>query len=211
MAIMYPIYHIFNNMIFSESKPFEFRTKLPKNLKVGDKILIYEPVKYGGSGMVVGEFTVGDIIKCDYVFGACNFIVHFCKNVLNNEEYAQKFERALNAPKTNYKRGSQIKFALDDESMDYIYQNKTWPNPEEYVLDKMRLANIDEAEHVWRMCDKWLSEIGFYDSWGDSNYEYALAIANPIKYVTPKRIGEYTKINGQPIIKAPQSFVYVKT
>ena len=66
MAIMYPIYNIWNNRIFEGDvlylhnkvgekgryvkyrKDFEFRTRLPKNLKAGDKVYIYEKQKVDG-------------------------------------------------------------------------------------------------------------------------------------------------------------------
>ena len=79
IGFMYPIYKVFNCLIFDDfilkleepsygikpgktvlcRKSFEFRTKLPKELKTGTKIYIYEPVKRGGCKKVVGEFTVG--------------------------------------------------------------------------------------------------------------------------------------------------------
>ena len=164
MAIMYPIYNIWNNRIFEGDilylqngvgqkgkhvryrKDFEFRTRLPKDLKTGDKVYIYEPKKYGGSGKVVGEFTVGEIIPCGYSFGAFPFIVHFCRNVLKNEDYAKKFERAVNTELPGIKKGYILKYALDDESMDHIEKTKTPPEIVDYLYDKKRCENFGNGQ-----------------------------------------------------------------
>lgn len=194
---------------YSFRKSFEFRTKLPANLKTGDKIYIYEPLKRGGSGKVVGEFIVGDIIKCDYRFGSTAFIEYFCRNILKNEDYAEKFKRMLDAEDCHYK-GSNIKYALDDASVQYIEEHKDWPNPETYIFDKTRTKNIDTAECVWNLCDEWLKRQGFYNEFGESNYKYALEVLNHVQYSTPKLLADFKKLDGSVIEKAPQSFLYVQ-
>lgn len=227
MAIVYPIYNIWNNRIFEGDvlylqhpdcrksrnvryrKNFEFRTRLPKDLKTGDKVYIYEPKKHGGAGKVVGEFTVGEIISCDYPFGAFPFLVHFCRNILKNEDYAEKFERAVKTELPGYKKGYVLKYALDDESMDHIQKYGDIPDIVSYLYDKQRTENLDESERVWKWCDSWLSSQGFFDECGESNYKFALTILNPIRYETPKDLSEFAKINGEAVEKAPQSFVYV--
>jgi predicted transcriptional regulator len=227
MAIMYPIYGIWNDRIFEGDvlylqngvgqkgkhvryrKEFEFRTRLPKDLKTGDKVYIYEPKKHYGAGKVVGEFTVGEIFKCDYPFGAFPFIVHFCRNVLKNEDYAKKFERAVKTELPGYKKGYILKYALDDESMDWIEKNRTPPDIITYLYDKDRTEKLDESEKVWKWCDSWLRKIGFYSEMGESNYKFAIEIQNPIRYSDPKSLSDFTKINGSVVDKAPQSFMYV--
>ena len=227
MAIMYPIYNIWNNRIFEGDildfrdsltktgklcrykKDFEFRNRLPKDLKTGDKVYIYEPKKHGGSGKVVGEFTVGQIIPCDYPFGAFPFIVNFCRNVLKNEDYAKKFERAVSTELPGYKKGYILKYALDDESVDYIKKYGVAPDICDYLYDKERTANLEESEKVWKWCDEYLSKCGYYDETGHSNYKYALRILNPIRYDEPKDLSEFAKMDGSVVEKAPQSFVYV--
>jgi predicted transcriptional regulator len=224
---MYPIYNLWNCRIFFGDvlflqhfdckksrniryhKDFEFRTRLPKDLKTGDKVYIYEPKKKYGSGRVVGEFTVGNIIPCDYPFGAYAFIVHFCRNILKNEDYAKKFERAVKMELPGFKKGYILKYALDDESMDYIQQHKAPPDIYDYLYDKERNANLDESERVWKWCDEWLKKCGFYDENDMSNYKFAIAILNPIRYSDPKSLSDFTKIDGSVVDKAPQSFMYV--
>ena len=227
MSIMYPIYNIWNNRIFEGDvlqlqcgigqknryikyrKEFEFRTRLPKDLKTGDKVYIYEPKKHGGSGKVVGEFTVGEIIPCDYPFGAFPFIVHFCRNVLKNEDYAKKFERAVKTELPGYKKGYILKYALDDESMDCVEKTHDVPDICDYLYDKKRCENLDESERVWKWTDEWLKKCGFYDESDMSNYKFALTILKPVRYDEPKSLSKFTKMDGTVVEKAPQSFVYV--
>jgi hypothetical protein len=178
-------------------------------LSPGDKAYIYEPKKHGGSSKVVGEFTVGEIIPCDYPFGAYAFIVYFCRNVLKNEDYAEKFERAVKTELPGYKKGYTLKYALDDESMDHIRKYGTPPDICDYLYDKERCAKLDESERVWKWCDEWLRKIGFFNSCGESNYNYAIQILNPVQYRNPKNLSEFTKMDGSLVEKAPQSFVYV--
>jgi predicted transcriptional regulator len=224
---MYPIYNIWNNRIFEGDilylqngvvqkgkhvryrKDFEFRTRLPKDLKTGDKVYIYEPKKHGGSGKVVGEFTVGEIIYCDCSFGAFPFIVHFCRNILKNEDYAKKFERAVQTELPGYKKGYIMKYALDDESMDYIAKYGDAPEIVDYLYDKRRCENLDESERVWKWTDLYLEKCGLYNEYGESNYKFALTILSPKRYDAPKDLTEFEKLDGNIVEKAPQSFVYV--
>jgi predicted transcriptional regulator len=226
---MYPIYNIWNNRIFEGDvlqlqigvgqknrfvkyrKDFEFRTRLPKDLKIGDKVYIYEPKKHGGSGKVVGEFTVGEIIPCDGSFGAFPFVVHFCRNVLKNEDCAKKFERAVQTELPGYKKGYILKYALDDESMDHIEKTGTPPEIFDYIYDKNRCENLDESEKIWKWTDLYLEKCGLYNEFGESNYKFALTILNPTRYDAPKELTEFTKLDGSVVEKAPQSFVYVNT
>jgi predicted transcriptional regulator len=229
MAIIYPIYKVFNEVIFKDQimylqhkdckrskhakyrKKYEFRTKLPKRLDTGNKIYVYEPKKNKGSGKIVGEFQVGRIFSCNYAFGAFPFIVDFCRNVLKNDEYADKFERAVKINMPNYKQGYIMKYALDDVSIDYIEQhNGEHPPLVLYISDPKRCAAIEESERVWKLCDEYLRLCGFYNDWGESCYNYAIEILNPVLYDTPKELTEFQKEDGSIVEKAPQSFVYVK-
>lgn len=228
MAIMYPVYKIFNQKIFGEDiiylqhqeikkcmnkryrKQYEFRTRLPKNLNTGDKVYIYEPKKHGGSGKIVGEFTVGNIVKCDAPYGAFHFIVHFCRHVLKNEDYAKKFEEAVQTELPNYKKGYILKYALDEDSMSHIKKTGTLPDIVDYLYDKKRCDNLDESERVWKWTDEYLRRCGFYDEFGHSDYNYAIEILNPVGYAYPKDLTEFKKLDGSVVENAPQSYVYVQ-
>ena len=55
MSIIISIYKHWTQMILNKEKPIEFRTKLPKDFKTGDKIYIYETARYGGARAIVGN------------------------------------------------------------------------------------------------------------------------------------------------------------
>ena len=228
LPILYPVYKKWNSLFFDESimecqrkfpgkrkmvryrKTFEFRTRLPKDLKTGTKVYIYEPVSKNGCGKVVGEFTVGKIINCDYPFGAYPFMYHFCKYMLKDDAYAAKYLEAFNTELHGYKKGYILKYALDEESMDHIKKYGTPPDIVDYLYDKVRTEKLDESENIWKWADEWLRKIGFYDEFGHSDYKFAYEVVNPIRYDTPRDLTSFTKRDGTVLSKAPQSFCYVQ-
>ena len=204
-GIIYPIHKCFNDLIFNRVKTFEFRTRIPKNLTTGTKIYIYETAKQGGCKMVVGEFTVGNIIDTNYRLGACPFLPYFYRNIVKDEDYAQKFEKALSLSMPNYVKGTAVNFALDDKSIAYIEQTGEYPP---YHIQTP--GGYDKTGKAMSACDDWLKKIGFYNDCEESYYNFAYEILNPVRYATPKNLNEFTKLDGTPVKKAPQSFVYVK-
>lgn len=207
--IIYPIYKCFNDQIFSGKKPFEFRTKLPNELSIGSKVYIYEPAKHGGSKMVVGEFTVGEIFDCNYFLGCIPFMVYFCRNVLKNEDYAKKFERTFVIDLPEYKKGTAMNFAFDDDAVEYMEKYHKYPKISYFSYDDNRRKSRWENQMAMEKCDRWLREIGFYNECDESYYNYSITIVNPIRYETPKPLSDFIKKDGTPVASAPQGFVYV--
>ena len=207
MNIIYPIYKCFTDQIFDGAKPFEFRRKLPNELKTGDKIYIYEPVKKGGSKMVVGEFTVGEIFECNYYLGCVPFMEYYCRHILKNDDYADKFARAFKLNLDGYKKGAPMNFALDVESIEYMEQTGNWP--------KLRINDDNQKKLRWEnqmtmeKCDRWLGKIGFYNEYDESTYNFAITIVNPVRYENPKPLSDFIKKDSTCVNKAPQGFVYV--
>ena len=228
MALMLPIYKQWNKLFFNYDimsckkrnfmgcrhlkykKPFEFKTRLPKALKEGDKVYIYEPKRNKGCGQVIGEFTAGKIFKCDYPMGAFPFISYFCEHVVQNSDYARKFDKAFNTEMRGYKQGYIMKYALDEESVDHIAKYGVPPDLVDYLYDKERYSKIEESQMIWEWCDDWLRKIGFYNEFGESFYEYAITVVDPVLYDTPKPITDFHKEDGSVVEKAPQSFMYVQ-
>lgn len=220
MAILYPIYNRWNELIFHNKiflsrnnktivtrKCFEFRTRLPKNLTTGIKVYIYEPARYGGCRKVVGEFTVGNIIRTDYHIGCYAFLPYFCENILNKPEYAEKFEKALRIDIPNYKKGVSVEFALCPECFNYLVTNHKWPP---FSMSYAENSEYKQTQEIIRLCDDWLMKMGFYNEYGESNYQYAYEILNPVLYDNPKPLSDFQKLDGAVLTKAPQSFVYVQ-
>lgn len=234
MGVMYPIYQVFNerifdgmNMTFKDrhantekrlrcNKTFEFRKAIPKKLKVGDTIYVYEPKKMNGAGAVIGEFKVKAIRDCNSnatqvgYYGAAYFMPYFCRYILNEPDKADLFEEALKIGIPGYKGGYVLKFALDPDSMAYIKANQAPPEPQTYVFNNKRIQLQELAETYWRWCDDWLAECGFYGENGMSNYNYAFEIEAPVKYDTPRPLTDFIKLDGSPVEKAPQNYYYIK-
>lgn len=207
MNIIYPIYKCFANQIFEGQKPFEFRRKLPADLKIGDKVYIYEPAKKGGRKMVVGEFTVGGFFKSDYRLGCVPFLEYFCRHIMKNDDYANKFARAFQVDMPDYKAGTPMMFALDVDSIDYIERTGQWPPLNVYDTNQYELRR--ETQKVMEKCDDWLMKIGFYNEYEESTYDYAIIVKNPIRYDIPRQLKDFTKKDSSSVKNAPQSFVYV--
>ena len=227
MDVIFPIYKQWNRMFHEEQimgnnmrhsskkylrykKPFEFKVLFPTELKEGDKVYIYEPKKHRGCGKVIGHFTVGPVLNCNTPFGAVFAIEYFCREILHNEEYADKFKKAISTELPGYKKGYVLKYALDPKSMDHIKKYGTPPDIVDYLYDKERTRNLDDSEDVWKLCDEWLSKIGFYDQFGSSPYNYAITVTDYVQYDTPVALSSFTRPNGQTVETAPQSFMYVQ-
>ena len=230
VCVMYPIYKDFDDVIFNQfvldlknnrnrklnigrkimcQKNFEFRSKLPKKLELGTKIYVYEPKKFHGCGKVVGEFTVGEIIDCSYPIGAYPFLPYFCKQVLGNKDFADKFKVALKTTMQNYQKGTAVEFALHDDLIKQIQETGgEYPDPYKMSLDDFRKKDL--TKQVIGQCDEWVTKMRFYNDMLESNYKYALEIINPIKYNKPKELYEFEKLDGSVVLKGPQSFVYVR-
>lgn len=226
MNVIFPIYKRWNRMFFEDNiltttpwapgekqhytyrKDFEFKVRKP-NIDVGDKIYIYEPKKDNGCGMVVGEFTIGAVMCLQEFRGGCiQFVPHFCRKVLKNNDYAEKFEQLVTIDIPDHQGTDKLKFALDEDSVEYIKNAKCLPPIEDYVSDRHRFVNVKKATDIFRLCDEWLKRIGLYNQYGYSNYQYAFAVTNPVKYETPKALEQFQDKNGDAILHAPQSFVY---
>ena len=108
-----------------------------------------------------------------------------------------------------YKKGYILKYALDDESMDWIEKTHDAPDIITYLYDKVRTEKLDESEKVWKWTDEYLKNCGFFNEYGESNYKFALEILNPTRYDVAKELGDFKKMDGSVVEKAPQSFVYV--
>lgn len=219
MDVMYSLYKLWTDMILSGQKPLEFRTKLPKELKPGTKIYLYETRKHGGAGAVVGECTVSDIIPVLSeegkwpICGNYPFLEFFCENVLNDAvmaEHIRMCKTEFKGKPENYRYGYLTKYMFSPESLDSLRETG-------HPIDIMQLTipqrdkilkDFAVAEKLELACDDWLTSIGFYNSCGETNYRFGLVLANPIRYANPKPISDFTNTKGERIEAPPQSYCY---
>ena len=219
MDIVISIYGKWSQMILDGKKPIEFRTKLPKNFKAGDKIYIYETAKYGGARAIVGECTVDYIISVLNkegkwpMYGAYPFIDYFFENIKNNKEKAKYYRKLKKEFDTyeNYKYGFILGYAFSELELKSLRETgsliDTWTIYDKMVVDEIINAN-EESNKLIGECDDWLSSIGFYNEFEESYYKYGIVLKDAKRYDEPIPITEFLDQNKNTITRAPQSWMY---
>ena len=69
MDILMSLHKQWASKIFNKTKTLEFRKNIGKDFNVGDIVYIYETSKNNGRKMIVGQFTIKDIVKIDQSSG----------------------------------------------------------------------------------------------------------------------------------------------
>lgn len=219
--IILPLHANWCNMILNGEKPFEFRTKLPKDFEPGTTIYLYETKYRGIGGYVMGECKVKKIINlCNEkgqfpTLGCYNFIDYFLENVKHDPETAERYRKVKEEFKdkfTNYKYGFIIQYAMSDENLASIRETgmpiDTWKIFDMPLVRKI-LDDIEKSNQLMKECDNWLTAIGLYNDMDESYYRYGIELKDIIRYSKAKPIYDFTNLQGIPLTKAPQSFQYV--
>ena len=211
MNIIISIHNIWANKIFSGEKTLEFRNNLPRNIKPGDKVYIYETYKNSGRKMVVGYFTLKKaypIPKCGRC-GYTSFIQYWAKEIVKDEELSKLIDRCANVKMNHHYQDIVYSYMYCDEVLDYMEKNHDMPElgMREY-MDKTFLANRDKSEKITRDCDHWLETIGYYNDCCESYYSHVFEILNPVRFNNPIPISEFLNTKNENIEKAPQSWCY---
>ena len=211
MNIIISIHNIWANKIFSGEKTLEFRNNLPRNIKPGDKVYIYETYKNFGRKMVVGYFTIKKaypIPKCGRC-GYTSFIQYWAKEIVKDEELSKLIDRCANIKMNHHYQDIVYSYMYCDEVLDYMEKNHDMPELgiREY-MDKTFLANRDKSEKITRDCDHWLETIGYYNDCCESYYSHVFEISNPVRFNNPIPISEFLNPQNKNIEKAPQSWCY---
>ena len=202
MSVLMPLYNKWINMIFSGEKTLEFRSRIGKDFKPGTIIYLYESAKNGGCKKVVGQCTIKDIkkiehSKCDTVF----FMAYFLNNILKNKYYLDKWKEVYAFKLDNYDDRIKLSNIL---CLDYL---QALQNGEKFEYTSDALKRKDVSAQISNDCDEWLYKIGYWNAWGETNYNYAIELCDVIKYEKPISLQEFTN-NGKIIERAPQSWCY---
>lgn len=206
LDIILPIHKNFVYLLETNEKKFEFRNKLGKNVKCGTKVYVYETGKQNGRKQIVGEFVISKIYDLsDVKFGYYWIIDWYCEYILKDIELSTKFKIAKDLPKSHYKLGSWLNFALSEKCIQYIKDTNEWPKFS-LIIEETEL--IKKAEEIILDVDKYLTKIGYYNSYDESFFSYALEFKNYKKYETPIPITKYLNKNKELIKTAPQNFHY---
>ena len=205
-------------MILSGEKTLEFRTRLPKDFHIGEKIYFYETSRQNGRKMVVGEATVKDIISvCNKdgtwpMVGCCPFREYYFSEIKKDEKMynlCKSLKEELGNLK-QYKYGYLMGYFQSPKEIQSLRENGS-------LIDTFKLSNkeawevIDannKSDKTAQEIDDWLTKIGFYNKYEETNYKYAYVLDNIIKYEKPKNISEFKNKNGESIKNPPQSYIY---
>ena len=222
MDILYSLHKKWSNKIFDLTKPIEFRTKLPKDLKQNTKIYIYETSKNDGCQKVIGECRVDYIInvlspegKWPFV-GCCPFLEYYFYNIKKDFETARVYEnvrKRFENKSTNYKYGYVFQYAFSEENLKSI--EETGSAIDTFTIlnfneVKKLLDDIDISDKHMKEVDNWLTSIGFYDEYDETNYRYGIVLIYVVKYNTPLSLDNFVNKDGQTVVRPPQSYMYVK-
>ena len=205
-------------MILRGEKTLEFRTRLPKDFHIGEKIYFYETSRQNGRKMVVGEATVKDIISvCNkdgkWPMVGCYPFTEYYFSEIKKDEKMYNLYKSLKEELGNlkqYKYGYLMGYFQSPKEIQSLRENGS-------LIDTFKLSNkeawevIDannKSDKTAQEIDDWLTKIGFYNKYEETNYKYAYVLDNIIKYEKPKNISEFKNKNGESIKNPPQSYIY---
>ena len=218
MNIIISLYKHWSDMILSGEKTLEFRTRLPKDFHIGEKIYFYETSRQNGRKMVVGEATVKDIISvCNkdgkWPMVGCYPFTEYYFSEIKKDEKMYNLYKSLKEELGNlkqYKYGYLMGYFQSPKEIQSLRENGS-------LIDTFKLSNkeawevIDannKSDKTAQEIDDWLTKIGFYNKYEETNYKYAYVLDNIIKYEKPKNISEFKNKNGEIIKNPPQSYIY---
>jgi len=171
-AMIFPIHKKWVDMIFDGTKKFEFRNKLPKHLKTGMKIYIYETqhkvkTPYGFNvqkGQIVGEVTVGEIYDNNVVSELYDKAYYGCHSL---DYYYEKVEEL---GYTGHKYAIELKNVIkyDEEWISENLSNLDYDWVEEppmiKLLENSPTSPIAKEEFVsWNKYEKYRTYINNYN------------------------------------------------
>lgn len=222
MGIMLSLRKQWSDKILDGSKPIEFRSSLPKNLKENETFYLYETSKQKGCKMVVGECQLDYIIPVTNeegkwpMLGAYPFIDYYFEFIKGDKETADHY-RALKKEFDTYKQyryGFILNYAFSEYELKSLREKgtlvDTWKIFDMKVVRKILDDNDISGKKV-EECDKWLMSIGFYNDMDESYYKYGLVLKNVKRYDSPKPLSEFKNPNMNTVIQnAPQSWCYAE-
>ena len=205
-------------MILRGEKTLEFRTRHPKDFHIGEKIYFYETSRQNGRKMVVGEATVKDIISVCNTDGkwpmvGCYPFTEYYFSEIKKDEQLYTLYKSLKEELGNlkqYKYGYLMGYFQSPKEIQSLRENGS-------LIDTFKLSNkeawevIDannKSDKTAQEIDNWLTRIGFYNKYDETNYKYAYVLDNIIRYKKPKNISEFKNKNGENIKNPPQSYIY---
>lgn len=221
MNIIISIYNHWAQMILNGEKTIEFRTRLPNDFKQGDTIYIYETAKHGGAHAIVGECKVDYIISVLRegdknkwpILGAYPFIDYYLEKIKGDKATADYYRSLKTEFDTyeNYRYGFILNYAFCDEELESLRTTGSLldiTKNMDFELIKTMDEKMKASSALVEECDRWLSKIGYYNDFDETNYKYGIVLKDVIKYDKPIPITDFLDKNGNNIKTVPQSWMY---
>ncbi len=207
MPILMPLYKKWSDMILNKEKPFEFRSKIGRNFYAGDTIYLYESSKNNGCQKIVGEVRIKNISKIEHT--GCDtaiFIEYYLKNILKNDYYVKQWQSVKRLQLDGYNDYIKLSNIFCIDFLKALKNNNT----RNFVYDREFLKRKKLSEEVANAADEWLYKIGYYNSYGQTTYDYALELYDIKRYNQPLELENFENNKGEIITQAPQSWCYCK-
>ena len=190
MDILMSLHKKWADKIFDGSKTLEFRKKIGKDFKVGDIVYIYETGKNGGKKQIVGD----------------------CENIIRDFEVLEAVKKAYAIELPNYKDSIKLSYIYNINFLESLRDTDNFPFLLNLSREEQR-AYYDGQEKTKKLidsCEDWLRDIGYYNEFEETYYNYYLEIENVHKYDMSLNLNAFLNKEKEPIITAPQSWCYCK-
>ena len=214
MDILMSLHKKWADKIFDGSKTLEFRKKIGKDFKVGDIVYIYETGKNGGKKQVVGDFTIKSIVRIDQSSGCGTYdlLPYYCENIIRDFEALEAVKKAYAIELPNYKDSIKLSYIYNINFLESLRDTDNFPFLLNLSREEQR-AYYDGQEKTKKLidsCEDWLRDIGYYNEFEETYYNYYLEIENVHKYDMSLNLNAFLNKEKEPIITAPQSWCYCK-
>ena len=212
MDILMSLHKKWANKLLDGSKILEFRKRIGKDFKVGDIVYIYETGKNGGKKQIVGDFTIKSIVKIDQSSGCGTYdlLPYYCKNVLKDLDALEAVMKAYSIELSHYKDSIKLSYIYNVNFLEALRDTDNFP----FLLNLSReeqnayYEGQEKTKKLIDSCEDWLRNIGYYNEFEETYYNYYLEVENVHKYENSLSLDNFLNKENKPITVAPQSWCY---
>jgi predicted transcriptional regulator len=210
MNCIFSLKKCYADLILDGTKPIEFRNVLPK-LEHGDKVYIYE-TKSKGCGKVVGYFVV-DFTRKIPSFKIGTYIYMDLYADMFCDDYTKNMvKKAKEIELDDYDNSFVLYSLFKDDDLDEMKKTHKPVDHEFWTFSQEDMDKYEkdrEKQNKFMLdCDKWLSNIGFYNRYDEADWKYEIRIKEVVKFEKPLDLTNFKNSKNEFMQKAPQSFCY---
>ena len=214
MDILMSLHKQWASKIFNKTKTLEFRKNIGKDFNVGDIVYIYETSKNNGRKMIVGQFTIKDIVKIDQSSGCGTYdlLPYYCEHIIKDNEALKAVKKAYDVELSHYKDSIKLSYIYNLDFLESLRDTDDFPCLFTMPQEKLNkyYKGQEQTKKLIDDCEKWLKDIGYYNEFDETYFNYYIEIENVIKYDTPLKITDFFNTKNEQITTAPQSWCYCK-